>query len=196
METGRQILPSSKTGRNRDSCHLQEAAYTTLAAYRADQSPSRSREQSGGLSWEVSKRHSDTPGVLTLEELLGNWYLTRDGCEVARGCPIYSSAEVSTVDALVALLEAGADSNPSLRAHVSYREHGVSMLGMGVAGAIPFRRAAFAHDLERSRRLVACGPGPNLATGWPEAGIRARRRRDGCQQERVSDIRSTCQGSR
>ena len=87
------------------------------------------------------------------------------------------------IDVLTALLEAGADPNVRLRTHLWYWEYGLTKMGIDLTGATPFWRAAFAQDLEAMKLLAAHGADPNIATKWPEVGMRERRQQDGRQQE-------------
>ena len=85
------------------------------------------------------------------------------------------------LEVLSALLEAGADPNVRLKTHLWDWEQG--RIGLDVIGATPFWRATFAQDLDAMQLLVAHGADPNIPTVLPEAGMRARRQRDGRQQE-------------
>ena len=85
---------------------------------------------------------------------------------------------------LNALLDAGANPNVRLKTHLWYWEYGTgSRLGLELAGATPFWRAAFAQDVEAMKALVAHGADPNIPTAWPPAGMRGGRQEDGRLQE-------------
>ena len=85
------------------------------------------------------------------------------------------------LEVLSALLEGGADPNVRLKTHLWDWEQG--RIGLDVIGATPFWRATFAQDLDAMKLLAAHGADPNIPTVLPEAGMRARRQRDGRQQE-------------
>ncbi len=90
-------------------------------------------------------------------------------------------AKTEHLELLSALLEAGADPNVRLKSHL--RDWEQQRLGIDVKGATPFWRATFAQDLDAMKLLVAYGADPNIPTVFPEVGLRARRQRDGRQQE-------------
>ncbi|MDE0082469.1 MAG: ankyrin repeat domain-containing protein [Gammaproteobacteria bacterium] len=87
------------------------------------------------------------------------------------------------MDVLAALLEAGANPNVRLKAHLWYWEYGLNKMGIDLTGATPFYRAAFAQDLPAMRLLAEYGADPDIPTVWPELGMRNRRQPDGRQQE-------------
>jgi ankyrin repeat protein len=91
------------------------------------------------------------------------------------------SAKTEHLEVLSALLEAGADPNVRLKSHL--RDWEQQRLGIDVKGATPFWRATFAQDLDAMKLLVAYGADPNIPSVFPEVGLRARRQRDGRQQE-------------
>jgi ankyrin repeat protein len=90
-------------------------------------------------------------------------------------------AKTEHLEVLSALLEAGADPNVRLKSHL--RDWEQQRLGIDVKGATPFWRATFAQDLDAMKLLVAYGADPNIPSVFPEVGLRARRQRDGRQQE-------------
>jgi ankyrin repeat protein len=90
-------------------------------------------------------------------------------------------AKTEHLEVLSALLEAGADPNVRLESHL--RDWEQQRLGVDVKGATPFWRATFAQDLDAMKLLVAYGADPNIPSVFPEVGLRARRQRDGRQQE-------------
>ena len=87
------------------------------------------------------------------------------------------------MEVLAALLEAGADPNIRLKAHLWYWEYGLNKMGIDLTGATPFYRAAFAQDLPAMQLLAEYGADPDIPTVWPELGMRNRRQPDGRQQE-------------
>ena len=87
------------------------------------------------------------------------------------------------LDVMSALLEAGADPDMRLNTHLWYWEFGLTKIGLDLAGATPFWRAALAQDLPAMRLLVSHGADPNIPTRWPAVGMRERRQQDGRQQE-------------
>ena len=87
------------------------------------------------------------------------------------------------MEVLAALLEAGADPNVRLKAHLWYWEYGLNKMGIDLTGATPFYRAAFAQDLPAMQLLAEYGADPDIPTVWPELGMRNRRQPDGRQQE-------------
>ena len=82
---------------------------------------------------------------------------------------------------LNALLDAGADPNVRLKTHLWHWEYisGNGRMGLEIAGATPFWRAAFAQDIEAMKALAAHGADPNIPTAWPEPGMRQSRTQDG-----------------
>lgn len=82
---------------------------------------------------------------------------------------------------LNALLDAGADPNVRLSKHPWYWEYtgARGALGIELAGATPFWRAAIAQDVDAMRMLAAHGADPHIPTLWPEHSIRDYRMQDG-----------------
>ena len=87
------------------------------------------------------------------------------------------------LDVMRVLLEAGADPDMRLNTHLWYWEFGLTKIGLDLAGATPFWRAALAQDIPAMRMLVSYGADPNIPTRWPAIGMRERRQQDGRQQE-------------
>ena len=74
------------------------------------------------------------------------------------------------LDALEALLEAGADPNVRLKSHLWYMEYTFGVLrgsGINLQGATPFWRAAYALDVDAMRLLRNHGADPDIATMKP-----------------------------
>ena len=86
------------------------------------------------------------------------------------------------LDALAALLQAGADPNVRLKTHLWYWEHGGD-IGVDVTAATPFWRAAIAQDVEAMRLLVAYGADPKIPTIVAPQLIRQGRTPDGRGQD-------------
>jgi ankyrin repeat protein len=84
---------------------------------------------------------------------------------------------------LRALVEAGADPNVPLNTHLWYWEYGLNKMGVELAGATAFWRAAMAQDVGAMRLLAEHGADPDIPTKWPPIGMRDRRQTDGRQQE-------------
>ena len=72
--------------------------------------------------------------------------------------------EATYLDAMEALLEAGADPNAQLSKHLWYMSYNFDLLRIDVAGATPFWRAAYALDVDAMKLLVAHGADHNIAT--------------------------------
>jgi len=87
------------------------------------------------------------------------------------------------MEVLRALVEAGADPNVPLKTHLWYWEYGLNKMGVELAGATAFWRAAMAQDVGAMRLLAEHGADPDIPTKWPPIGMRDRRQTDGRQQE-------------
>ena len=95
----------------------------------------------------------------------------------------HQQQETTHLELLEALLEAGADPNPRLGAHLWYMEYTFGVLrgsGIHLEGATPFWRAAYALDVDAMRLLKAHGADPNIPTVKPPE---RRRRRPMPQEE-------------
>ena len=86
------------------------------------------------------------------------------------------------LDALEALLQAGADPSVRLKTHLWYWEHGGD-IGVDLTAATPFWRAAIAQDVEAMRLLVAHGADPEIPTVVAPELIRQGRTPDGRGQD-------------
>jgi ankyrin repeat protein len=76
----------------------------------------------------------------------------------------YRQQELSYLDLMEMLLEAGVDPNVRLKKNLWYTTYGRDMLGVNRAGATPFWRAAHATDVAAMRLLMAYGADPNIPT--------------------------------
>ena len=87
--------------------------------------------------------------------------------------------ETQHVDALTALLRAGADPNVRLKTHLWYWENGTNDVGLDITAATPFWRAAIAQDVEALRVLAAYGADSEIPTVAPPYLLRKSRTPDG-----------------
>ncbi len=76
--------------------------------------------------------------------------------------------EVTYLEFMEDLLEAGADPNARLSVHLWYKSYNFDVLGIDSWGATPFWRAAYGADVEAMKLLVAYGADPSVSTRSPE----------------------------
>jgi len=89
----------------------------------------------------------------------------------------YRQQEVSYLELMEMLLDAGVDPNVQLKKNLWYTTYSRDLLGVDRRGATPFWRAAHSTDVAAMRLLVRYGADPNIpTTKGPE-----RRRRGGSQ---------------
>ena len=72
--------------------------------------------------------------------------------------------EISYLDLMKLLLEAGADINARTTTHVWYAAYNAGRMGVDFSGATAFWRAAYALDVDAMKLLVEFGADPNIST--------------------------------
>jgi ankyrin repeat protein len=72
--------------------------------------------------------------------------------------------EISYLDLMRLLLEAGADPNARTTTHVWYAAYNAGRMGVDFSGATAFWRAAYALDVDAMKLLVEFGADPNIST--------------------------------
>ena len=80
----------------------------------------------------------------------------------------YRQQEVSYLDFMELLLEAGADPNARLKKKLWYSGYNFDLSGVNENGATAFWRAAYGTDVNAMKLLMAYGADPNLPTLKPE----------------------------
>ncbi len=80
----------------------------------------------------------------------------------------YRQQEVSYLDFMELLLEAGADPNARLKKKLWYSGYNFDLSGVNENGATAFWRAAYGTDVDAMKLLMAYGADPNLPTLKPE----------------------------
>lgn len=96
----------------------------------------------------------------------------------------YKQQQITYLDMMQALLEAGADPNARLTKHLWYMAYNIDQLGVNTKGATPFWRAAYGTDVQAMKLLLAHGADPNIPTQKPPQ----RRRRDGEEEPDLSGL--------
>ncbi|MCY3705522.1 MAG: ankyrin repeat domain-containing protein [Gammaproteobacteria bacterium] len=81
----------------------------------------------------------------------------------------FKQQEVTHLDVMEALLEAGADPNVQLDRHLWYLEYNFAQLSVNMWGASPFWRAAHGTDEKAMRLLLQYGADPTTPTRRPPA---------------------------
>ncbi len=72
--------------------------------------------------------------------------------------------EITYLELMRALLEAGADPNKRTNSHIWYAAYNAGRMGVDFTGATAFWRAAYATDVAAMRLLVEYGADPNIST--------------------------------
>ena len=96
----------------------------------------------------------------------------------------HEQQQVSYLEYMERLLEAGADPNARVDRHVWFMSYNFDLLGVDTGGATAFWRAAYATDVAAMKLLVAHGADPEIPTRKPVE----RRRRGGGDQEDQSGL--------
>lgn len=99
----------------------------------------------------------------------------------------YQQQQVTYLDVMKALLEAGADPNVRLTKHLWYMSYNFDLLDVNTRGATPFWRAAYATDVDAMKLLLAHGADPNIPTQKPPERRRRRDRNSGEEEQEKQD---------
>jgi len=84
----------------------------------------------------------------------------------------YRQQQATHLDAMKALLDAGAEPNARLSKHLYYVEFTFARLGIDTWGATPFWRAAHALDVDAMKLLVSYGADPDIPSKAPPGDMR------------------------
>jgi ankyrin repeat protein len=93
--------------------------------------------------------------ALNIEWSLRTWYPQPS---------MFRQQETTYLDLLKLLMEAGAEPNQRVSTHIWYAAYNAGRMGVDFTGATPFWRAAYAHDVNAMKLLVAYGADPNIWT--------------------------------
>ena len=93
--------------------------------------------------------------TLNIEWSLRTWYPQPQ---------MFRSQEMTYLDLMEALLEAGAEPNQRTTTHIWYAAYNAGRMGVDFTGATPFWRAAYAADVNAMRLLHSYGADPDLWT--------------------------------
>ena len=96
----------------------------------------------------------------------------------------YQQQELSYLEVMRTLLEAGVDPNARLKKTLWYTTYNRDLLGVDRTGATPFWRAAHALDIEAMRLLLAFGADPTL----PTTKVPGRRRQEETDQSGLPPV--------
>ena len=93
--------------------------------------------------------------ALNIEWSLRTWYPQPS---------MFRQQETTYLDLLELLMQAGAEPNHRVSTHIWYAAYNAGRMGVDFTGATPFWRAAYAHDVNAMKLLVAYGADANIWT--------------------------------
>ena len=93
--------------------------------------------------------------TLNIEWSLRTWYPQPQ---------MYRQQEITYLDLLKLLLDAGAEPDQRVSTHIWYAAYNAGRMGVDFTGATPFWRAAYAHDVNAMTILADYGADPNIWT--------------------------------
>ena len=108
--------------------------------------------------------------TLNIEWSLRTWYPQPS---------MFRQQETPYLDLAELLMKAGAEPNQRVSTHIWYAAYNAGRMGVDFTGATPFWRAAYAHDVNAMKLLVAYGADPNI---WTQK-LPSRRRYTGPMME-------------